>query len=166
MRGEINFKKYNGPTREKLGKILAVFRSKYIKPQSMATAKHNFHKLVFNQAKQNLVDFFDELQKLAKDAFGIAGDAIIEQFIFAKMPPHLKKLLNQAHLDNGTFGKIVTHLEMEVELNGSEASDELQINIVSHQLTNANADRPKPTCQHCEKPGYYRNQCRLLKKQR
>ena len=132
----------------------------------MATAKHKVQKFVFNPANQKLVDFLDELQKLAKDAFGTAAHAIIEKFIYAKMPPHLKKLLNQAHLDNGTFGQIVTHLEMELELNGLEASDELQINIVSHQLTNANAGRPKPTCQHCEKPGYYRNQCRLLKKQR
>ena len=57
----------------------------------MATAKHKFQKLVFNTANQKLVDFLDELQKLAKDAFGIAAHAIIEQFIYAKMPQHLKK---------------------------------------------------------------------------
>ena len=55
----------------------------------MATAKQKFQKLVFNAANQKLVDFLDELQKLAKDAFGIAAHAIIEQFIYAKMPPHL-----------------------------------------------------------------------------
>ena len=37
---------------------------------------------------------------------------------------------------------------------------------MSQQPTNTNADRPKPTCHHCKKPGHYRNQCRLLKKQR
>ena len=36
---------------------------------------------------------------------------------------------------------------------------------MSQQLTNANADISKPTCYHCEKPGHYRNQCRLLKQQ-
>ena len=80
----------------------------------MATAKHKFQKLVFNPANQKLVDFLDELQKLAKDAFGIAAHAIIEQFIYAKMPPHLKKLINQAHLQNGTYEQIVTHLEREL----------------------------------------------------
>ena len=55
---------------------------------------------------------------------------------------------------------------MELELNGFAAPDELQINTVSQQLTNVNADRPKPTCHHCEKSGQYRNQCHLLKKQR
>ena len=53
-----------------------------------------------------------------------------------------------------------------MELNGLEAPDELQINSVSQQLTNANAEIPKPTCHHCEKPGHYRNQSRLLKKHR
>ena len=132
----------------------------------MATAKHKFQKLVFNPANQKLVDFLDELQKLAKGAFGIATPAIIEQFTYAKMPPHLKKSINQAHLENGTYEQIVTHLEKELELNGLEALDELQINTVSQQPTNTIADGPKPTCHRCKKPGYYRNQCRLLKKQR
>ena len=69
-------------------------------------------------------------------------------------------------MGNGTYEQIVTHLERELELNGLEAPDELQINTVNHNTANANADRPKPTCHHCKKPGYYRNQCRLLKKQR
>ena len=46
----------------------------------MATTKHKFQKLVFNPANQKLVDFLDELQKLAKDALGTAH-AIIEQVI-------------------------------------------------------------------------------------
>ena len=104
MRGDAlqTIKNSNGPCRENLGEILAVFRRKYVKPQSMATAKHKFQKLVFNPANQKLVDFLDELQKLAKDAFGIAAHAIIEQFIYAKIPPHLKKSINQANLENGT----------------------------------------------------------------
>ena len=69
-------------------------------------------------------------------------------------------------MENGTYEQIVTHLERELELNGLEAPDELPIHNVSQQPTNINADRPKPTCHHCEKPGHYRNQCRLLKKQR
>ena len=81
------------------------------------------------------------------------------------MPPHLKKSINQAHLEKRTYEQIVTHLERELELNGLEAPDELPINNVSQQPTNTNADRPKPKCHHCKKPGHYRNQCRLLKKQ-
>ena len=80
------------------------------------------------------------------------------------MPSDLKKLINQAHLENGTYEQIVTHLERELELNGLEAPDELQRNTVGHNT--ANPDGTKPTCHYCKKPGYYRNQCRLLKKQR
>ena len=168
MRGDAlqTFKNNNGPTREKLGEILAVFRRKYVKPQTIATAKHKFQKLVFNTANQKLVDFLDELQRLANDALGIAAHAIIEQFIYAKMPPDLKKSINQAHLENGTYEQIVTHLEKELELNGLEAPDELQINTVSRNTVNASANRAKPTCHSCKNPGQYKNQCRLLKKQR
>ena len=90
----------------------------------------------------------------------------LQKFIYAKMPPQLKKSKNQALLENGTYEQIVTHLEKELERIGLEAPDELQINTVSQQLTNVNADRPKPTCHHCEKPGHYRSQCHMLKKQR
>ena len=168
MRGDAlqTFKNSNGSSRENLGELLAVFRRKYVKPQSMATAKHKFQKLVFNPANQKLVDFLDELQKLAKDAFGNAAHAIMEQFIYAKVPPHLKKSINQAHLENGTYEQIVTHLQRELELNGLEAPDELQINTVSHNIVNAKADRTKPTWHYCKKPGHYKNQCRLLKNKR
>ena len=37
---------------------------------------------------------------------------------------------------------------------------------MNQQLITTNADRPKLTHHHCKKPGHYRNQCRLLKKQR
>ena len=57
----------------------------------LATRKHKFRRLVFNQGNQNLIDFPDDLQKLAKNAFGVAAQAIIEQFIYAKIPPDLKK---------------------------------------------------------------------------
>ena len=99
------------PNRESLGENLSVFRRKYVKPQSMATVKHKFQRLVFNPANEKLLDFLDELQILAKDAFGVAAQAIIEQFIYAKMPTHLEKSINQAHLENGTYEQIVSHLE-------------------------------------------------------
>ena len=99
----------------------------------MATTKYKFQKLVFNPANQKLVDFLDELQKLAKDAFGIAAHAIIDQFIYAKMLPHLKKSINQAHLENGTYEQVVTHLERELELKSLEHLDETQMNTVTHK---------------------------------
>ena len=117
----------------------------------MVTAKHKFQKLVFNPANHKLVDFLHELQKLAKEAFKIAAHAIIEQFTYDKMPSQLKKSINQAHLENGTYEHIVTHQERELELKSLEAPDELQIKTVSHNTADAKAGRPKPMCHHCKK---------------
>ena len=52
MRGDAlqTFKNITSPNRENLAEILTVFRRKYVKPQSMATAKHKFQQLVFNPA--------------------------------------------------------------------------------------------------------------------
>ena len=152
MRGDAlqTLKNITSPNRENLADILTVFRRKYVKPQSMATAKHKFQRLVFNPANQKLIDFLDELQKVAKNAFGVAAQAIIEQFIYAKTPPHLKKSINQAHLENGTYEQIVSHLERELELNGLEAPDEMQLNTVMQQDAQQNSEKPKPTCHHCK----------------
>ena len=168
LRGDAlqTFKNITTPNRENLGEILTVFRRKNVKPQSRVTAKHKFQRLVFNPANQNLIDFLDELQKLAKDAFGVAAQAIIEQFIYTKMPPHLKKSINQAHLENGTYEQIVSHLEMEIELNGLEAPDEMPINTVTQQAPKQNSNKPRPTCHHCKKPSHYQNQCRQLKREK
>ena len=108
----------------------------------------------------------DELQKLAKDAFGVAAQPIIERFIYAKMPPHLKKSINKAHLENGTYLQIVSHLERELELNGLEAPDGMPINTVTQQTPQQNSNKPRPTCHHCKKPSHYQNQCRQLKREK
>ena len=110
--------------------------------------------------------YFLEFQKPAKAAFGMAAHTTIEQFIYARTPPHLKKSINQAHLENGTYEQIVTHLERELDFNRLEAPEEQQINTVIHNTANTNADRPKSTCHHCKEPRHYRNQCHLLKRQK
>ena len=108
----------------------------------MATAKLKIGKLVFNSANQNLILFLDELQKQAEDAFRIATHDIIEQFIHAEVPSHLKKSINQTHLVNGTYEQNVRRLEKESELNGSKSPDELQKNTVSKHAFNSNTTDP------------------------
>ena len=132
----------------------------------MAMAKHKFKRPGFNSANQKLIEFLDELQNLTKDAFGVAAQAIIEHFIYAKVPPRLKKSTNQAHLENGTYEQIVSHLERELELNGSEAPDEMPIKTETQHAPQQNSEQPKLTCHHCKKPGQYQNQCRQLKREK
>ena len=119
MRGDEvrTLKNICSPRRDSLADTLTVSRREYVKLQSMATAKYKFQHVVFNPSNQKLKELLEELQKLAKDAFGVASQAIIEQFTYAKMLPHLKKSINQAHLKDGTYEQIVTHLERELELN-------------------------------------------------
>ena len=126
-------KNINSSIRENLAKILAVLRRKFVETQSMATAKHKFQRLVFNPANQKLNDFLDKLRKLAKKTFGVAAQTIIEQFIHGKTPPHLKKSINQAHLENGTYEQIETHLKIEIELISLKSPDETQMKTVTHK---------------------------------
>ena len=66
MRGDAlqtfkNITSLNSFNGENLGEILSVFRGKYVKLQSMATAKHKIHRLVFNQVNHKVIDFLEEL---------------------------------------------------------------------------------------------------------
>ena len=105
--------------------ILKVFRRKYVKPESSASAKHRFNRLFFDPENQKLPDFLEELEESAEKAFGTNAHQMIENLLYAKMPPHLKKSINQAYLENGTYSQIVKHLEREMELNGLESDESL-----------------------------------------
>ena len=166
MKGDAlqTFQNISSPTPENLGENLALFFRKHINCQSMATAKHKIQKFVCNPPNQKLVYLPDELSGLKKDAIRIAVRAIIEQFIHAKMPAHLRKTIKQALLENGTFEQMVTHLQWEIKPNDLEVRDELQANTVNQYATK-NSEKPKQTCQHCNKPGQIKNQGLQLKKQ-
>ena len=69
-------------------------------------------------------------------------------------------------MENGTYEQIVSHLRKELELNGLEAPDEMQINTVTQQASQQDSEKPKPTCHHCNKVGPYRNQCHQLKREK
>ena len=72
--------------------ILKVFRRKYVKTESSASAKHRFNRLAFDPENQKLPDFLEEVQETAEKAFGENAYQMIENLLSAKMPPHLKKV--------------------------------------------------------------------------
>ena len=97
-----------------------MFRRKYVKPESQATAKHKWHKLTFDPNTKSLPDFLEELNECAKRAFGDNAQHMIDSLLYAKLPPQLKRSLNLAYLENGTYDQIVAHLERELELSALE----------------------------------------------
>ena len=103
--------------------ILKVFPRKYVKPESNASAKHRFIRFFVDHENQKLPDFLEELHERAGKAFGDNAHQMIENLLYAKMPPHLKKFINQDYLENGTYDQIVKHLEREIKLNGLEADE-------------------------------------------
>ena len=93
-----------------LDDVLIVFRRKFVKPESQATAKHKWHKLTFDPNTKSLPDFLEELNECAERAFGDNAQHMIDILLYAKLPPHWKRSLNLAYLENGTYDQIVAHL--------------------------------------------------------
>ena len=166
------FRNINSANRQTLEDILAVFRRKYVKPESQATAKHKWHKLVFDPNTMKLPDFLEELNQCAEKAFGEHAQAMIDSLLYAKLPPKLKRSVNMARLENATYEEIVTHLERELELNGLEEGDDIHVPTMSTAptatrpgtgLLSSGID-PNITCNYCKKPGHVKADCRKLKR--
>ena len=151
---------------------MAVFRQKYVKPESQVTAKHEWHRLVFNPNTMELPDFLEELNQAAKKAFGANAQAMIDNLFHAKLPPKLKRSVNMARLENATYEEIVTHLELELELNGLEEGDVIPVPTMSTVPTGtrqrtgllSSGIDPNITCNYCKKPGHVKDDCRKLKR--
>ena len=166
------FRNINTANRHTLEDILAVFRRKYVKPESQATAKHKWHRLVFDPNAMKLPDFLEELNQGAEKAFGENAQAMIDSLLYAKLPPKLKRSVNMARLENATYEEIVTHLERELELNGFEEGDDIPVPTMSTAptatrpgtgLLSSGID-PNITCNFCKKPGHVKDDCRKLKR--
>ena len=166
------FRNVNSANRQTLEDILAIFRRKYVKPESQATAKHKWHKLVFDPNTMKLPDFFEELNQGAEKAFGEHAQAMIDSLLYAKLPPKLKRSVNMARLENAAYEEIVTHLERELELNGLEEGDDIHVPTMSTAptatrpgtgLLSSGID-PNITCNYCKKPGHVKDDCRKLKR--
>ena len=57
-------------TREHLNDIIAGFRRRYVRHQSVATAGCKWESLSFNPGQKTLPDFLEQYQKLAQEAYG------------------------------------------------------------------------------------------------
>ena len=88
---------------------------------------------------------------------------MIDNLLYAKLPPHLKRSLNLTYLENGIYDQIVAHLERELELSGLENDGELTIPTMTAVPPNdnkQNTEQTKVVCHYCKKPGHVIRDCR------
>ena len=163
------FRNINSSNRQTLEDVLIIFRRKYVKPESQATAKHKWHRLTFDPNTMKLPDFLEELNQGAEKAFGENAKSMIDSLLYAKLPPKLKRSVNMARLENGSYEEIVAHLERELELNALEESDDLPIAAMtsshptgSGNLLSSGID-PKTNCTYCKEEGHHYKACPKLK---
>ena len=120
-----------------------------------------------------LPEFLAELNQGAEKAFGENAKSMIDSLLYAKLPPKLKRSVNMARLENGTYEEIVAHLERELELNALEESDDLPMatmasasTIQSNLLTNGINTNKDAQCSYCKATGNYYKSCPKLKKKK
>ena len=150
---------------------MVVFRRKYVKPESVATAKHKWHKINFDPIRQSLPDFLEELHQGAEKAFGENANQMTNSLLYAKLPPHLTRSVNIAYLENGSYEEIVQHLERELELNGLEGDNVQSITISTTQKSdsrpqNVPRDASNVDCYYCKEKEHFANDCKKLERKR
>ena len=156
--------------KDNLEEVITAFKRRFGNFQSSAKARCEWDALHFDPTKQKLHEFLDALQKPAKEAFGSEAQKFIDKAIYAKLPDHVKKILNRAYLEDKSYNDIVIHLEREIPLNGLGAPDGttlVPLNTVDAVVADDKKERQqKRYCFHCGKYGHYKAQCRRLRKDR
>ena len=153
--------------RASLEDIIATFRRRYVRLQSIATARCKWEQLYFDPSRQTFQDFLEQCQKLAQEAYGEDAPRFMETSFYAKMPTHLKRVLNQARLETESYDMMVQHLEKEMELNGLFAPIETNITgvhqIEVHETQPApNPSKPSGPCYGCGQSGHIVKNCRKV----
>ena len=165
------FRNIISSNRQTLEDVLVIFRRKYVKPESQATAKHKWHRLVFDTNTMKLPDFLEDVNQGAEKAFGDHAQKMIDSLLYAKLQPKLKRSVNMARLENGSYDEIVAHLERELELNALEESDDLPMAT----MTSSSAKPKAPlstgqmsdiTCNYCKEKGHMVKDCEKFKKKK
>ena len=161
--------------KDSLDEIMTIFKRRFGDYLSIAKARCEWDALRFDPSTQKLHEFLDILQKTAKEAFGAEAQQFIDKAIYAKMPDHVKKILNRAYLEDKPYNDIVLHLEREMRLNGLGAPDEVTLVPLNKIEPTPPKTETKPTetttqntrkgyCFYCNKFGHFKAECRKLKR--
>ena len=127
---------------------------------SMAKTRCELDALRFDPSTQKLHDFLELLQKTAKESFGSEAQQFIDNGIYAKMPDHVKKILNRAYLEDKPYIDIVLHLEREMQLNGpinkiEPAQTKSETKPAENTTQNTTQNTKKGYCFYCNKFGHF-----------
>ena len=139
------FRNIEGSKKDSLDEIMTIFKRRFGDYLSMAKARCEWDALKFDPSTQKLHEFLDVLRKTAKEAFGSEAQQFIDKAIYAKMPDHVKKILNRAYLEDKPYNDIVLHLERETRLSGLGAPDEVTLVPLNKIEPAQTKTEPKPT---------------------
>ena len=126
----------------------------------------------FDPNTMKLPHYLDELNQVAEKAFGENAKGAIDKVLYAKWSPKLKRSVNMARLENGTYEEIVAHLERELEFNALEESDDLAVttmastsNNTRNLLSNGIKTVNDAQCTYCKASAHFWKKCSKLKKE-
>ena len=131
LRGDA-LKSLTEATKTNLNNIIAGFRRRYNKTQSVATAGCKWENLTFDPTSQTFQDFLDLYQKLAQETYAEDARKYIETLFYAKMPAHLKRVFNQARLETASYETMVQHLERKLKLNRLANPDTTSLSSINN----------------------------------
>ena len=97
------FRKFNACKKRTLEDVLFLFRRKYVKPQSQATAEHKWYKLTFEPNTKSICDFLAEMLERAERTFEPLARQMIDSLLYATLFTHLERELELSWLE--TDGK-------------------------------------------------------------
>ena len=107
--------------------------------------------------------------KKTEGAFGENVHYMIDTLFYTKLPPHSKRSLKLAYLENGTYYQIAAHLVRDLELSDLANDGELSIptsTAVPANDTSQKIEQSKTVCQYCIKTGHViRDCCKRMKKE-
>ena len=136
-----------------------------------------FHSLLSGDALQAFCYIEDSKKDSLEDITTTCK--FIDKAIYAKMPGHVKKILNRAYLKDKPYNDIVLHLEREMRLNGLGAPDDVTLVPLNKIEPTQTQTEAKPTqnftqhttqntkkgyCFYCNKFGQFKAECRKMRK--